>query len=76
MSCSPKQRKLIEDLMEEGAPIPAHPHTDQPDFSMFDSVKAADAFIKANYHHLSRKAALIATSKRMRADEWGGIPNH
>lgn len=76
MTCSPKQRKLIEDLMEEGALIPAHPHSDQPDFSMFDSVQAADKYIKDNYHHLNRKIALIATSKRLRPDDWGGIPNH
>ena len=76
MTCTPKQRKLIEDLMEEGAPIPAHPHSDQPDFSMFDSVKAADAYIKANYHHLARKLALYSMSSRIRPDEWGSIPNH
>lgn len=48
MSATPKQRKLIEDLFEVGAPIPAHQHSDQPATeSMFASVEAADAYIKS-----------------------------
>jgi hypothetical protein len=76
MACSPKQRKLIEDLMEEGAPIPEHPQFDRPDDSMFHSVEAADAYIKANIQYLSRKASMNAFSKRVSAADWGGIPNH
>jgi hypothetical protein len=77
MSASPKQRKLIEDLQNEGAPIPAHPETDQPDFGMFDSVQAADAYIKQHYHLLRQKAYMEGMSRRMGPGDWGGnIPNH
>lgn len=76
MSCSPKQRQLIEDLLDAGAPYPEHPVFDRMDDSMFDSVEQADAFIKLNYHRLSRKASMNAFSERVSPGDWGGILNH
>lgn len=76
MSASPKQCKLIHDLMAAGAPIPEHPQFDRPDDTMFHSVEAADKYIKQHYHVLARKASMDAISKRISATDWGGIPNH
>lgn len=77
MSASRKQRKLINDLFDVGAPIPAHQHSDQPDTeSMFESVQAADAYIKAHYHLLREKAYMASFSRRVSAADYGGIPNH
>lgn len=74
MSATSKQIKLIDDLMTEGAPIPADDDGD-PDFSMYDSVEQADVYIKQHYHFLARKAGLIKTGKRIRSDEYGDVLN-
>jgi hypothetical protein len=74
MACTPKQEKLMDDLMAAGAPIPAD-HNGEPDFSMLKSIPAADAYIKANLHYLAPKFALIDMSKRNTPDMWN-VPNH
>ena len=83
MSATPKQIKLIEDMQSAGAPIPEHPQFDRPDDSMFKSVEAADAYIKANmefYHKVVKAGAversLTEISNRLSPADWGGIPNH
>jgi len=74
MSASRKQIKLIEDLMNKGAPIPSN-DGGNPDLSMFDSIQAADAYIKANYHYLSKKTHLCKIGKQCRPDEYGEVLN-
>lgn len=69
MSATQKQIKLIEDIMEAGCPIPEHPQFDRPDSTMFESVEAADKFIKKNKHYLAQKFNKIETSKRIRMDD-------
>lgn len=68
MSATKKQIALIDELQNRGAPIP---ETDRgnPELSMFDSVRAADQYIK-QYGYLMR-----TLSTKMRSDEFGGIPN-
>lgn len=75
MKATAKQIKYINDIFEAGCPIPEHPQFDRPDDSMFDSVEAADAFIKANKHWCGKNAMLFSMSERTRADEFGGVPN-
>lgn len=69
MSASPKQVKLIDELQSRGATIPADDRG-EPDFSMFDSVAAADAYIKQWGHLMARHRT------KTTAADWGGIPNH
>lgn len=81
MSATPKQIKLIEDLLDVGAPYPPNPLTGEGmSEHMFDSVQEADVFIKQHYHLLRHKAVQEKCqrdiSNRIRPDEWGGIPNH
>lgn len=85
MSATPKQIAYINDIMEAGCPIPQHPQFDRPDDSMFASVEAADAFIKANRHWCYRNpnpakiaqhsTVLREMSDRTTPDEWC-VPNH
>lgn len=56
MSASPKQIALIDQLQSLGAAIPCHGDGDKPDFSMLDSVEAADKYIKA-WIHLFKEAS-------------------
>jgi hypothetical protein len=70
MSATKAQIKFIDDLMTLGADIPCDSEMDKPDFSMYDSIAQADAYIK-KWQHLLRR---VPTTK-LRADEWGGIPN-
>jgi hypothetical protein len=63
-----KQIALIEELQTRGAAIPAK-ENGSPDFSMIESVEAADQYIK-QWGHLMRRY-----STKMTADEFGGIPN-
>ncbi len=75
MGATDEQIELIDALLESGCPIPEHPIFDRPDDTMYDSVEAADKFIKENQHYLERKHTLIEISNRISAGEWGGIPN-
>lgn len=75
MTATPAQIKYIDDILEAGCPIPEHPQFDRPDDSMYKSVEAADAFIKANRHWCSKNAMLYSMSKKLRADEYGEVPN-
>lgn len=74
MSATAKQIKLIDDLMNVGAPIPSKDGGD-PDMSMYDSVEQAAAYIKQHYHRLAIKAGLSKMSQHITPDEWGGVPN-
>lgn len=84
MSATDKQIKYIDDIFLAGCPIPEHPQFDRPDDSMYQSVEAADAFIKANRHWCYRNpnrakiaqhsSVLREMSDRMTPDEWG-VPN-
>lgn len=75
MSATKKQIKYIDDILEAGCPIPEHPQFDRPDNTMYQSVEAADAFIKANKHWLAKKMSLVVMSKDIRPDEYGNVPN-
>jgi hypothetical protein len=68
MSATKKQIALIDELQNRGAPIP-ETDSGNPDFSMFDSVRAADQYIK-QYGYLMQ-----TLSTKMRSDEFGCIPN-
>ena len=68
MTASRKQIALIEKLQERGAVIP-ETDSGNPDNSMFETVLAADAYIK-QWGHLMRRA-----STTMRADDMGGVLN-
>lgn len=68
MSATPKQIALIEELQNRGAAIPAT-DSGNPDNSMFESVQAADAYIK-QWGHLMRKGRTSLS-----AGEWGGVLN-
>lgn len=63
-----KQLALCEKLMDLGA-------TQEELNEYHASIDAADKFIKKWNHLLRRKATLDNISIRVRADEWGGIPN-
>lgn len=59
MSATPKQIKLIDDLLNAGAPYPPNPLTGEGMSSiMYESVREADLFIKQNYHYLRRNFGL------------------
>ncbi len=60
---------LIEELQKRGAVIPCTDNGN-PDSSMFESTENADLYIKK----WGGLMAIGVTS--MRADEYGGIPNH
>lgn len=83
MSATAKQIKYIDDILAAGCPIPEHPQFDRPDNSMYESVEAADKFIKANKHWAGRLAknrienshVLREMSDRISMGDWGGIPN-
>lgn len=69
MAATKKQIDLICKLQERGALIP-ETHHGNPDSSMFESVQAADKYIKQWGHLMSE------SSTSMSPGEYGGIPNH
>jgi len=71
MSATNKQIRLIEKLHDRGAVIPED-YRGNPDFSAYDSIQQADAYIK-KWGHLMRYSGQQSTECRM--DDWGGIPN-
>jgi hypothetical protein len=72
MPASRKQIGLIGKLQDLGAEIPCTGEGGNPDFSMLDSVQAADAYIKKwGYLNLATKPGATAT-----AQDWGGVSNH
>lgn len=83
MPASPKQIKLIEDMQEIGAPIPASDNGDPSNKELFESVENADKYIKANLSfrsQLMRRAELKRWCDQVVYDgfgpgDWGGICN-
>jgi len=75
MAATDKQIRLIEELHLRGAIIPCDDDGD-PDFSAYDSIQQADAYIKKWGHLMNSSTPRNKSYKpNCRMDEWGGIPN-